>query len=66
MVIKETIRLYPSLPVFGRKLQRDFDVGEWNVILFHHPTVFNNSRKNVPCYSTFITIYMSAYTIVKL
>jgi cytochrome P450 family 4 len=28
MVIKETIRLYPSLPVFGRKLERDFDVGE--------------------------------------
>jgi cytochrome P450 family 4 len=28
MVIKETIRLYPSIPVFGRKLQKDFDVGE--------------------------------------
>ncbi|PNF34015.1 hypothetical protein B7P43_G03492 [Cryptotermes secundus] len=29
MVIRETIRLYPSLPVFGRKLQRDFDVGDF-------------------------------------
>jgi cytochrome P450 len=28
MVIRETIRLYPSLPVFGRKLQKDIDVGE--------------------------------------
>lgn len=29
MVIKETIRLYPTVPVFGRKLQRDFDVGDF-------------------------------------
>jgi cytochrome P450 len=28
MVIKEALRLYPSIPVFGRKLQKDVDVGE--------------------------------------
>jgi hypothetical protein len=28
MVIKETVRLYPSVPLFGRKLRKDFDVGE--------------------------------------
>jgi cytochrome P450 family 4 len=28
MVIKETMRLYPAVPLFGRKLQKDFDVGE--------------------------------------
>jgi cytochrome P450 family 4 len=28
MVIKETFRLYPPVPVIGRKLKRDFDVGE--------------------------------------
>jgi cytochrome P450 len=47
MVIKETIRLYPTVPVFGRKLQRDFDVGEWNVILFHYAKVIKILRKKV-------------------
>ncbi|XP_033607274.1 cytochrome P450 4C1-like [Cryptotermes secundus] len=29
MVIRETIRLYPTVPVFGRKLQKDIDVGDF-------------------------------------
>jgi len=37
MVIKETLRLYPTVPLFGRKLRKDFDVGESNVLLFDHP-----------------------------
>jgi len=32
MVIKETLRLYPTVPLFGRKLRKDFDVGESNVL----------------------------------
>jgi cytochrome P450 len=28
MVIKETFRLYPPAPLIGRKLKKDFDVGE--------------------------------------
>jgi cytochrome P450 family 4 len=28
MVVKETLRLYPSIPVFGRRVQKDVDVGE--------------------------------------
>jgi cytochrome P450 family 4 len=39
MVIKETLRLYPTVPLFGRKLKKDFDVGESNVLLFDHPSV---------------------------
>jgi cytochrome P450 len=30
MVIKETFRLYPPAPLIGRKLKKDFDVGEWS------------------------------------
>jgi cytochrome P450 family 4 len=34
MVIKETLRLYPTVPLFGRKLKKDFNVGESKVLLF--------------------------------
>ena len=39
MVIKETLRLYPTVPLFGRKMSKDFDVGESNVLLFDHTIV---------------------------
>jgi cytochrome P450 family 4 len=39
MVIKETLRLYPTVPLFGRKLKKDFDVGESNVLLFDRQMV---------------------------
>jgi cytochrome P450 family 4 len=32
LVIKESLRLYPSVPFYGRKIHEDVEISEWNLI----------------------------------
>ena len=54
LVLKETLRIYPPVPIFGRKAQEDIDISktkkvfELNFLLINHAISFITDGKHFP------------------